>query len=302
MVILAYLLSFVYICAINYIMVKPYPKAALDTLMHNTPVPDVQDFLNGASVIRAIIERTKPSHLILPLRGAIPVAWAFEGDAGFETSPTMGIARLEVPLGTFFHVDYSGKSKQNSLNKPQKFAVIREQLQGADLSPRSKVAVIDEVQGGGTVIPLIGGITKVRDNEALGAEVHLLAAEDKRMISRTKTGQYRRMVRQEQNGLASTTVVMMPLICTDRDALLDTVQLGPVYDPQRLYSPEDFRVRRNVESERLLRFLGSASRNPEIAHDKTAVDQLLQVQSTSSDEARSSFASWLLQIAHRLPT
>lgn len=274
--------------------------APLEMLMLRTSRDQVRDFMLGCSEIRSAVEEIDPTHLVLPMRGSLPIAWTMEGDPSYE--PPSVVNRLELPIGTFSY-SCGSDTKNTGLNKPQKAAVISEcmDVRKSTLDGDSRVAVIDEVQGGGTVIPLMAGVLRACRQHTKNP-VSLLAAQDSRLDKRPKTSRYKKMVAGEVSGL-QTTVVPMPLICTDRDALLDTVKLSPhvLYSPGASYRPEDFITLRNEPSESLMRFLGSVARSPQIARDPTAIAKFLESQPDSSDQVRTNFAGWLMTIVHRQP-
>lgn len=283
-------------------MYRMSSRAPLDMLMNpeRTSPEEVQGFMDSSCVMRDLVESSDATHLLLPLRGAMPMAWAMEGVDGLEPNPTRRIQRLEIPLGTFLHLDQHGKLRPNSPNRPQKAHMISSRLQRSRVDEGSHLVVLDEVQGGGTIIPVIRTIMNAR-NEGMGiGRVSLFAAQDSRVRggNRRTTGQYRKMVAQRVGDL-TTTVVNTPLICMDRDMLLDSVQYTREYDPNMPTDYKDFSIYRNVEAESLLRFLGSLARNPDLAHDEAVLDAFAESQTQASDQALTLAPLWLASVAHR---
>lgn len=268
-------------------------RTTLETLQVFTPEVDVQNFLDGAAVLRTLVEAADLTDILLPLRGAMPLAWALEGDMVHEPLPHQA-RRHEVPLGMFVELDAQTGRRCSSPNKPEKYLIIEQALEGI-LHEEVHLGVIDEVQGGGTIIPLVSGILQSTRRRGIRSAVKLFPAEDSRSASynRKKTGGYRRMLRQEIAGL-STTVVRMPLVFCDRDKLLDEVVRANAPDGTMTYE-----VRRNVAAEKLFRFLGSASRNPDLAYDVQTVDSVLAALSDADCKAIEEAPSWIKRVVHR---
>ncbi len=269
-------------------------KTALEALQHETPEGHVQGFLDGATVLRSLIENADLTDVMYPLRGAMPLSWALEGDNSLEAVPSYG-RRHEVPLGVFTEYDNNGQGRRSSPNSPQKYEIIENTLVRV-IDNDMRLGIIDEVQGGGTVIPLVSGVIQSLRRHNSQSLVKLFPAEDTRSVSinRRKTSGYRRMVSQQIMGL-STTVVRMPLVFCDRDVLLDEV----IRTKSSIGGGYDYAVQRNVAAEKLFRFLGTASRNPDIAYDVTAVDELLATQSVTDSRAIDTAPAWIRRVVHR---
>lgn len=269
-------------------------KTALEALQNWTPEADVQRFLDGAIVLRQLVKNAELTDILYPLRGAMPLAWALEGETLFEGLPHTA-RRHELPLGTFSYVSTGGQIRHSSLHRPQKYEIIDKALAGIAAGDIN-IGVVDEVQGGGTIIPLIHGVMQSTRNYGIKPKVKLFPAEDDRSaaINRTKTLGYMKMVHQEVLGL-STTVVRMPLVFCDRSMLLDEIIQNQRADADGY----EYQLKRNTAAEKLFRFLGSAARNPDIAYDEKAVDALLSTQSVTDSRAIETAPTWIKRVVHR---
>jgi hypothetical protein len=268
-------------------------RTAFNTLMFQTPEQDTRAFLIGSLGIRDILHAREGSTVLLPLRGAMPMFWAADGLPEAEEPVVDQTNIIEVPVGTYNYMA-SGAPSMRSPSKRAKRGIIDKALETAALHSQDELTLMDEIQGGGTVLPFVKGTLRFAQQHDLKLPLHLIAAEDTRAVERVKTPGYRRMA---ANGFAGVmaTIVRLPLIGLDKDALLDRVIFAGTAGSEQSEDEylEGFSVERNTDAERLFRSLGSMVRHPEITHDDDFIRRIFDPLATESPEAVDRLQPWL---------
>lgn len=220
--------------------------------------------------------------------------WAAEGSANAEKPAINEAQRLEIPLGTYHYTKADGSPGMRSPSKRAKHKIIARSLAGAAIEAGDKLALLDEVQGGGTVIQLVRGSLRYARDHGLALPIHLIATEDQYAVNREKTSRYRSLASNYVEGVA-TTVVKLPLIACDRDALLDRVVVEGPYNLDD-ESANVFTVHRNTMAESLLRNLGSMARHEELVHDDDYLRAVFDPMFTDNVQLANRFEDWLGQV------
>ncbi len=109
---------------------------------------EVSSFCRGMYEMYNISKEVCPNLIIFPLRGAYPFYVSYKKIS--ETKKEIMPDSLLLPLGTFNDLSLGRK---NGLNKPEKFKIIKDNLdEYFTQNPNSrKVLLIDEVVGGGAI-------------------------------------------------------------------------------------------------------------------------------------------------------
>ncbi len=274
------------------VMAEISPKSPLETLIMHTPVPQVQSFLRSSKVTRQAIAQQEDTTLVLPLRGAMPMFWTADGQPEVELPSMHGGQTVEMPLGTYTYVNAAGQEKTTSPERHRKKAIIYSCLNEAE-KPIQSLTLLDEVQRGGTVGPLVEYTLKYARDYDVPLPVRLIATQDSRpkLASEPKTSDYKQLATNSVPGVVST-VVPMPLIACDRDNLLDSVRLDST-TPHSNEPVSAFSVQRNQPAEQLFRSLGSMVRRREVAQDASFVRQLVDSQLPLSERAAGRVDKWL---------
>jgi hypothetical protein len=225
----------------------------------------------------------------------MPIIWAVDGLPSVEISS--GAEFVEVPIGVHER-QIDGRTVGTCPDLDQKTKIIKTKLIEALATGNrdyrtTKVAIVDEVQQGGTIGASSTAVRRVIDRLGLGREVHIYAAQDsrKRVKAQPKTASYRAMA---SNSVADifTTVVPLPLLATDKDPMLDTIILEGDGNYEGRLS-ERLTVVRNTDSEQLFRTLGSLARSQELRHDEEFVWQFLNRQPLTSTKAANLIETWI---------
>lgn len=229
-------------------------------------------FAIGANAIRHQLASLSPDRAITitPLRGAMPMVWAAEGDIG--TEGRLDNSFLELPIGEFTYESLEGEAKTSGPNVGQKQKILRTLIDssfenlGLDEKDASFI-LLDEVQKGGTLSTLNEIVRSEMRRRGMRPYLHIIAAQDirRRVAEQPKTQSYR-LLSSNSVSDTSVSVIPMPLLGTDKAALLDTVILAG--DPRvTKVSPENLTVKRNVAAENLFRGIGTIARRSDARHD-----------------------------------
>lgn len=268
-------------------------KSPLETLTSVRPFQTVE-FLDGTNSVRNILSarQHEGSAVLIPLRGAMPIIWAAEGIFENESLP---IDKVELPIGLFNYVNFMGKFTSTSPNYEQKFLIV-ERILSARREIGKRLLVLDEVQKGGTISSLVQILQQLSLRGITPPHMNVVAAQDSRqpILRQKKTSSYRSIASNSIPTL-KTNVIPMPLITTDRVALLDSINLQ--HSSPNLPTIGDFlSVSRNIKAEYLLRSLGSMARNQELRHDSYFIDQLVESQGGLTERAAAKIEFWLPKV------
>lgn len=274
-------------------MTEAVARSPIETLVLRTPVDDARAFFTGSLSIRKMLESHEASSLGLPLRGAMPMFWAADGSLEVEEPAVPEEKVVEIPVGTYHYVDGNGSPKVRSPSRRSKQHIIDRALSEAGVGEGDSLALLDEIQGGGTVTQLVRGSLNYARRNGLKLPLHLIAAEDTRVEASVRTGTYRRISTNQREGVAAT-VVRIPLIGCDRDNLLDRVLLPESSSPEE-EADSRFVIRRNTEAELLFRTLGSMARHTELGRDKDYVDEIFGPLVTT-DEVADQLDEWVKDV------
>lgn len=261
----------------------------------DTHPAQVVDFLDGCSIIRESLGSRKlhDAHLFLPLRGAMPIFWAASGDPSIEDQLDQPI--VELPLGIYRQDRPDGSVRITSPEGNQKHEIIRSVIgplyhENIDM----KICLLDEVQKGGT-ITLASSLTR-NCMRRLGIKppLYVLAAQDSRarVVREKKTRNYEKMASNSAKDI-DANVIAMPLIATDRNALLDTVYLSN--SAAIITDASQFRVERNVGAEKLIRGIATMARCALVRYDRSYIRELIDESGGKSlDESHAGkLESWV---------
>jgi hypothetical protein len=278
-------------------------KSPLESLIlakKNSHDLQVQHFLAASSVVRQAIAQQENTTLVLPLRGAMPMYWSADGMAEIERPALRGGQAVEMPLGTYHYVSREGKAKTASPELGRKKGIIYTCLDQA-AEPIDSLTMLDEVQHGGTVGPLMDFTLAYANDRDIRRPVRLIATQDSRVktAAQPKTDKYYQLATNSVVGIQAT-VVPMPLIACDHDNLLDKVTFNgtPPYGTEVI---SNYTVERNIEAEILFRGLGTMMRRPEVAHDEDFVRDLVDTQSGLSERAAGRVGDWLGKVVLSRP-
>ncbi len=261
---LAFTIRYLYV--IVYCMSEASP-GALDRLVRMNPT-QVASFVLSADIVRASVTAAGEALLLLPERGALPIYWTADGYPD-EEKPMAGDGVVQLPIGTFDFMSSDARELKGTLNTQQKEAVVARHR--TLLTDASRILIIDEVQKGGTITELVNIVDRQRGEQP--NRMYVVAAQDsrKKVSSESKTPAYQSLVVGTRKG-ATATVVPMPLIACDHDALLNTLWYpGKTRVPIEINPPIE--IRPNNEAELIFRILGMAVRNREALEDTTVLDK-----------------------------
>jgi hypothetical protein len=272
-------------------------SGAFETLVSSYGPKAIAGFTHGSNVIRtALADCSAESTLtIAPLRGAMPVVWAVDGLSDFEGSS--GAEFVEVPIGLHQRQFPDGIHEQ-SATYDQKVQIMSSYIVSAmaanNRSPSdTKLAIVDEVQMGGTISSASRAARGIIEKLGLDPELTVIAAHNSRRKStaQPKAGPYVALASNRVSN-TPTTVVPMPLVGTDRTQLLDSIHLeGDGRYPKNL--DQRLVVTRNTDAERVFRTLGSLGRLPGLRHDGTFMHAFLNAQQLNSPELANIVESWM---------
>lgn len=226
--------------------------------LFNTVSPEAAfDFVEGCAAAEVIIARERPDIVVIPERGAGPIAWTIQNLAleRREHQPHYAF----ISLGTNTNAD----RKDRGLTGQEKITLVNDEFdhlqeQGVYDPQSSKVLLIDEVQKGGTISQVT---TAVHDRlKADGSEstLSVIAMDDirtKRSIQEKNHG-YRQMIANEKTGIRAA-VIPVNLFTVDRPKYLNTLFMPPA-DTR---SPRLIRVIQNAPSQELFRNLAHATQD-----------------------------------------
>lgn len=253
-------------------MSEIYP-GAFDRLVR-TPPAQVANFALSSSIVRSSVASAGEALVILPERGAMPVFWAADGFEAEEPSMLID-GQISLPIGSYDYESQDGTIKKGTLRREQKAAIV-DQF-GEDIKDADRLLLIDEVQKGGTITEAASIIDRQRrvGKEEDPKRMYVIAAQDsrKKVAEEKKKESYRKMVAGNTDGI-SATVIPMPLIGTDSDALLNQLW----YRGQSRYPVEvmpSIEIRNNPEAQLIFRLLGLAARNREALEDTSVLDKNL---------------------------
>ncbi len=230
----------------------------------------VAGFFVNSSVFRSIIQRQSNNPLIIPERGAWPIYAAASGSDDRETTLDKEVDIVRLPIGSFYpkNQDHTEKPR-GTLSSVQKKNILIKTL-GDRVG---KMVVLDEVQGGGTSSELMYLLRKAIPPTQ--HEPHLLiAALDNRpkVAAHFKKEDYTRIATGNVKGI-ETASIPVPLIATDKEALLNSL----VYGGDKRHPSEetpDIKIVDNTEATELFRQLGSISRNLDVLHSGDSIAEL----------------------------
>ncbi len=267
-------------------------KTPFETLLTVRPF-QVVEFLDGASAIRNVL--TARSHttstLITPLRGALPLLWATEGFEGIE--PPLPVHVHEIALGLFKYTSHTGETRTTSPSYEQKAGLLEDLFSGLSNEQVKRLLLLDEVQKGGTISTAAHIIQKILQKNYPSHRLGIIAAQDSRLpvMRQPKTQTYELIASNSLDDIR-TNVIPMPLIATDRDALLDGVFLSGSRHDSHLASHR-FTVVRNKRAEILFRMLGSIARDPNVRHDDSFISKFIDTQGGLSESVAARTEFWL---------
>ena len=268
-------------------------KSPIETITSVRPFQAVE-FLDGTTSVRNILSarQHEGSTILIPLRGAMPIIWAAQGLHNEESLP---METVELPIGLFNYVNREGKSTSTSPNYEQKYRIVEHILESRrELGKR--LLILDEVQKGGTISTLIQILQQLSHSSITPPYLSIIAAQDSRqpILRQAKTPSYRSIASNSVPGL-KTNVIPMPLIATDRGALLDSIDLR--HGRHTLPNiGESLVVSRNHRAEYLVRSLGSMARDEELRHDAGFIAQLIESQGHLSESAATKVEFWLPKV------
>jgi hypothetical protein len=279
-------------------MSEQLPRSPLETLVLRTPAIQVRAFLLASSVIRTTLAQREESTLILPLRGAMPMFWAADGSSIVEPPSNPTGQNVEIPIGTYHYVGVDGKSRVASPERGRKKRLIYEALDDTQKAKQSitQITLLDEVQRGGTIVPLAEHTVSYAKDRGIATPIFLLATQDSRAktIYEEKTAGYKQLA-ANVGGDVVTSVIPMPLIACDRDNLLDKV----VFEGKAPVTHEPlnaFRVERNERAEQIFRNLGSMIRNHEVATDESFIQATVESQGPINVKVANHLEGWMSQV------
>jgi hypothetical protein len=242
----------------------------------------VAGFFANSSIFRSIIQRQSNSPLIIPERGAWPIYAAASGFDGIESTLDDDVDTVRLPIGSFYIDD------QDDIEKPRGTlsSVQKKNILIRTLGDRvGKMVVLDEVQGGGTSSELMYLLRRVIPPTQFEPHV-LIAALDNRpkVAANPKNQKYTRIATGNVSGV-ETAAIPVPLIATDKEALLNTL----VYDGGKRHPIEeapDIKIIDNTEATELFRQLGSFSRSLDALHSGDSIEGLFDRPVLEKTDAR----------------
>ncbi len=246
---------------------------AFDRLVRSPPT-QVANFALSSNIVRSSAASAGESLAILPERGAMPIFWAADGYTAEEPSMLVdGVIRL--PIGSYDFENEEGEVRKGTLRREQKATIVNQFHE--DISEADRLLLIDEVQKGGTITEAVSILDRQR---RVGLEddpkrMYVIAAQDsrKKVAEENKKEIYQKMIAGNMEGI-SATVIPMPLIATDSDALLNQLWYpGQSRHPVEPRPPIE--IRDNPEAQLIFRLLGLAARNREALEDTSVLDENL---------------------------
>jgi len=212
------------------------------TVMKEIGQESLEDFARGAGVISKLIEYENPDYIIAPARGAMPLIWSLEEIAKREGRELPNIVKL--PTGT--HTDIYDADRAGGINKPQKWAVIKDYLQTiCELesgNQKTKILLLDEARYGGTVTNaaeyIYKGLEELRETNGWRTELVTIVAHDKRNSEAARAKRFNRLM-SNQYGPAHKVTMDMPYI--DRNHILPLIlsQNPSVRDKEAKYEAHE---------------------------------------------------------------
>lgn len=264
---------------------------ALETLVLRTPEEDAKAFLIGSLGVRELLQAYDDSKVLLPLRGAMPMFWAADGALEIEDRAVDPGDVVELPLGLYNYEDENGRPGVRCPSKRAKVQIINQYLEERSVGEGDSLTLLDEIQGGGTVVQFVRGALHYARSHGVKLPLHLIAAEDSNALRAKKTSRYMTMTSNQYEGVR-TEIVRMPLVGLDKGPLLDKV----TFTGERHLEDDTehkFHVERNVEAERLFRALGSMMRNSEIVYDRRFMENTFDPLIPEGSEVALRFDEWL---------
>lgn len=268
------------------------PYTPLETLVLTTPPREVGAFLAASTLIRESLIQAEGCTTVVALRGAKPMFLAAEGLPSVEEPISRDSPQVELPLGTYQHMNADGTSRSLSPTKEERYDIVFTNLDaaGADTN-RQSLVVIDEVVGGSNICQLATYSRRYAKSRGLPLPIRVIAAEDSRANTSgvSRTPRYRRMI---EGGIEDieALVVVLPLVACDRPALLDTITITGRNTPGL---ESGLSVQDNAHASSIFRRLGSMARNPEIAHDSAFVQETIDQQGPLRTAAAHRVEGWL---------
>lgn len=269
----------------------------VDSLVKMNPSM-VAGFFVNSSIFRSIIQRQNDSPLIIPERGAWPIYAAASGFEGIETTLDRDVDAVRLPIGSFYLKDQDPIEKpRGTLSSVQKRNILIETL-GDRVG---QMVVLDEVQGGGTSSELMHLLRKVVPPVQYEPHILIAALDNRpRVAAQPKNQNYTRLATGNVRGVETATIPV-PLIATDKEALLNTL----LYDGDEKRPIEDtpaIKIIDNIEATELFRRLGSISRSLDALQDENSIGELFDRPVLEKTDARierwiESFRSILLKNA-----
>lgn len=199
----------------------------------------------------------------------------------------------EIMLGLFNYTKQDGTTGTTSPTYEQKTGLLRDMLDGFSDEQAMRMLLLDEVQKGGTLSTATRIIQGILRANYPSYKLGVIAAQDSRLpvMRQPKTPLYETIASNSFDSVR-TNVIPMPLIATDRDALLDTVLLSGNRHDNHL-AGDRFTVVRNKPAETLLRRLGTMAREPEVRHDDVFISEFVNDQGPLSEPLAARVEFWL---------
>lgn len=247
----------------------------LHSLVRRSPFQTAGFFVRSGIIRNLLLERD--GHVIVPLRGAMPIFESACGNDGYEDRIPSIIH--ELPIGTFHYLRNDGEPKQKSPNDAQKRVALQSVVDTIYASHGSsslnRLTLLDEMQKGGTITQA-ARITRQALNEYRPDDtMRLIVAQDNRraVMRQTRAPGYADLATNNVHGVESS-VIALPLVATDRENLLDRLELtGNGHDQNDFLSRMS--VEENHDARKMFRILGSISRTADLLHEGHGLDDLL---------------------------
>lgn len=184
----------------------------LETLIRYVSPTNTALFVLGTSVVREVLSSCD-GITILPLRGAMPIVWGAEG-ASIEPADASYI-NVEVPVGSYMFLAEDGSEHTTSVRKDLKKGIIKDAIMltvdELCLDPHeTQIAILDEVQKGGTLSQVVRATRKVVDEIGFNPRLKVVAAQDirKGVSGERKVDAYLQLA-SNSVGLTPTTVLSL---------------------------------------------------------------------------------------------
>lgn len=236
-------------------------ETPMDLLVNSVPPAIAVDFIKGCETIFTEIERYKPDVIVVPERGAGPIAWAV---GEYERIHGCSFDKIYPLIGT--HTDivtnrlggYNSTTKKEMINEE-----LRLLLQRRDDVPVRKTLIFDEVQTGRTLSTATQHLAKSLADIHGCTRLKVIAAQDSRrnILQRKKVPPFVRMATNTYVNIPTTTI-LLPLFYVDRPHFLNYILQPSDADPMK--QPQMLHTLQNVEAQKLIRNLVLATEYPDL--------------------------------------